>query len=71
MAQCIDCGRPASCSCQLVNGRCSACNYAYLNPPVQPTTTQPQPQQTSNVNVIAPPNYLCRLRYDTISTYRY
>ena len=29
-AQCIDCKASASCSCQLTNGRCSACNYKYV-----------------------------------------
>lgn len=29
MAQCIDCGLKAGCSCQLIKGRCSACNYTY------------------------------------------
>lgn len=27
--KCIDCGAPASCSCQLTQGRCSACNYKF------------------------------------------
>jgi len=29
MSKCKDCGLPASCSCQLIKGRCSACNYKY------------------------------------------
>ena len=30
MAKCIDCGAPASCSCQLIKGRCSACNNKFV-----------------------------------------
>jgi hypothetical protein len=25
-----DCGLPVGCGCQLIQGRCSACNYAYI-----------------------------------------
>ena len=28
MANCTSCGLKVSCGCQLVNGMCSACNYA-------------------------------------------
>lgn len=41
-AQCVDCGLPVSCSCQLTKGRCSACNYAYqqtIKPPVKQIKT--------------------------------
>lgn len=41
MANCIDCGTKVSCGCQLVKGRCSACNYKYqqsLIVPVKPYT---------------------------------
>jgi len=29
MAKCKDCHIPVECGCQLIQGRCSACNYTY------------------------------------------
>lgn len=30
MAKCVDCGISVGCGCSLTKGRCSACNYRYL-----------------------------------------
>ena len=49
MAQCKDCGAPYGCGCQLVNGRCSACNYAYQQSLVVPQLPQPIPSQSSPI----------------------
>ena len=38
-AQCKDCGLKASCSCQLVKGRCSACNYKFVQSQKQGNVT--------------------------------
>ena len=48
MANCKDCGASFGCGCQLVNGRCSACNYAYQQSLIVPQLPS-QPVQIQNV----------------------
>lgn len=38
-AKCKDCGIPVGCGCQLIQGRCSACNYAYIQSQKNASTT--------------------------------